>query len=237
MSVDAQNNKLIQVIVSTIIKECGFEKVQEVCLEVLSEIYAAFLKEVVMSTKAYAELGGRTQPLVTDVVMAFTELGFDHSGLQKPSQVSPSLSLTRLLKTQSVSVCKELKVGETRTLNHASSHLPPLPDPHTYIRTYAPINPLTDYLELRKKISSQKENTEKGLTRFIAMTGVTENLFAEDPYAYPLIASKLPSLTDNVIQREDEEEDDGGRGNGDDGEDEIPIDNPYLNPIIMPEVS
>lgn len=43
MSVDAQNNKLIQVIVSTIIKECGFEKVQEVCLEVLSEIYASCL--------------------------------------------------------------------------------------------------------------------------------------------------------------------------------------------------
>ena len=49
----------------------------------------------------------------------------------------------------------------------------------------APIKPLSDYMELRKRISAQRDNIEKALTRFIAMTGATENLFAEDPYAFP----------------------------------------------------
>ena len=41
MSVNISNKKLIKVIVSNIIKDCGFEKVQERCLEVLCELYAA----------------------------------------------------------------------------------------------------------------------------------------------------------------------------------------------------
>ena len=31
---------------------------------------------------------------------------------------------------------KGLKVGETRSITHAPSHLPSLPDPHTYIKTF-----------------------------------------------------------------------------------------------------
>ena len=33
------------------------------------------LREILQTTKAYSELAGRTQPLVTDVLMTFTELG------------------------------------------------------------------------------------------------------------------------------------------------------------------
>ena len=60
---------------------------------------------------------------------------------------------------------------------------------------------------------------------------------------FTVIASRLPNITENVIQKEDEEDDekfkseDANAKLNEDGDDEVTIDNPYLNPIIMPDVS
>jgi len=38
-------------------------------------VYAAVITELARSTKALAELGGRTHPLVADIVVALVEMG------------------------------------------------------------------------------------------------------------------------------------------------------------------
>lgn len=44
---------------------------------------------------------------------------------------------------------------------------------------------MTEYQLIREKAASQKRDVERALTRFIAKTGNTENLFSDDPYAFP----------------------------------------------------
>ena len=51
------------------------------------------------------------------------------------------------------------------------------------LQTFKP--PVSEYQVVREKASAQKRDVERALTRFIAKTGDTENLFPDDPYAFP----------------------------------------------------
>ena len=44
-------------------------------------------------------------------------------------------------------------------------------DSHTYVRMPTHKQPVTDYVGVREKASSQKRDVERALTRFIAKTG------------------------------------------------------------------
>jgi len=57
------------------------------------------------------------------------------------------------------------------------------------VQTYRP--PVSEYKVVREKASAEHRDIERALTRFIAKTGDTENLFSDDPYAFP---RKLLSL-------------------------------------------
>lgn len=52
-----------------------------------------------------------------------------------------------------------------------------------FFQTFKP--PVSEYQVVREKASAQKRDVERALTRFIAKTGDTENLFPDDPYAFP----------------------------------------------------
>lgn len=70
--------------------------------------------------------------------------------------------------------------------SHIPSHLPPLPDPHAYVRTPTHKQPVTEYEAIREKAASQKRDVEKALTRFLAKTSDTDCLFAsEDNQMFP----------------------------------------------------
>ncbi|CAG9583214.1 unnamed protein product [Danaus chrysippus] len=70
-------------------------------------------------------------------------------------------------------------------------HLPPLPDPHAYIRTPTHKQPVTEYEAIREKAAYQKKDIEKAITEFLAKTSETHNLFnTEDNPVFPLIACK-----------------------------------------------
>jgi transcription initiation factor TFIID subunit 8 len=75
---------------------------------------------------------------------------------------------------------------------HIPSYLPPLPDPHAYVRTATYKQPETEYESIREKSANQKRDIEKALTRFLAKTcAETHNLFDnEEVQVFPLIASK-----------------------------------------------
>lgn len=57
------------------------------------------------------------------------------------------------------------------------------------MRTPTHKQPVTDYVGVREKASSQKRDVERALTRFIAKTGKTHSLFnTDDTNLFPLIS-------------------------------------------------
>ncbi|PNF20948.1 hypothetical protein B7P43_G10571 [Cryptotermes secundus] len=95
---------------------------------------------------------------------------------------------------------------------HIPINLPQFPDPHAYIRTPTHKQPVTEYEAIREKSASQKRDTERALTRFVAKTSETHSLFLTEDTMFPLVACKphrppylkalLPS--DQVFEFEDE---------------------------------
>jgi len=66
---------------------------------------------------------------------------------------------------------------------------------------------MSEYKVVREKASAEHRDIERTLTRFIAKTGDTENLFPDDPYAFPRKFSSptgritsVVSYTCNVVE-------------------------------------
>ena len=53
---------------------------------------------------------------------------------------------------------------------------------------------MSEYRVVREKASAEHRDIERALTRFIAKTGDTENLFPDDPYAFPRESYRLSTL-------------------------------------------
>uniref|UniRef100_A0A2A4K4F1 Transcription initiation factor TFIID subunit 8 n=1 Tax=Heliothis virescens TaxID=7102 RepID=A0A2A4K4F1_HELVI len=67
--------------------------------------------------------------------------------------------------------------SKAKAAPHIPFNLPPLPDPHAYIRTPTHKQPVTEYEAIREKAASQKRDIERALTKFLAKTSETHNLF------------------------------------------------------------
>lgn len=64
--------------------------------------------------------------------------------------------------------------------------MPPLPDPHAYIRTATYKQPVTEYEAIREKAATQKRDIDRALTKFLAKTSETQSLFDdEENQMYP----------------------------------------------------
>lgn len=174
------------------------------------------LVEVARTSRDYAELSGRSQPVIGDVVVSLINLGITLDGIttygrreNRPIIPAP----------QQISAQKQISLLQAGTKlshpPHIPHHLPPLPDPHAYIRTPV-INmknknkdfvwvarfyyknlfqthkqPVTEYEAIREKAASQKRDVEKALTRFLAKTSETHCLFAsEDNQMFPCTEQK-----------------------------------------------
>lgn len=92
--------------------------------------------EIAHTSRDYAELSGRTQPVIGDVVVSLINLGISLQGITTYAKREnrPTISPPQQIGTQ-----KPLSLLQAGTkLSHPSHiphHLPPLPDPHAYIRT------------------------------------------------------------------------------------------------------
>lgn len=102
---------------------------------------------------------------------------------------------------------------------------------------------MTEYEAIREKLASQKRDVERALTRFVAKTGATQSLFADDANLFPLIACKpvaqaylcalLPK--DQVFEQEDEDSTKEGSHSLDRRSEPAElVDNPYLRSVKMP---
>ncbi|XP_062596405.1 transcription initiation factor TFIID subunit 8-like [Saccostrea cucullata] len=251
--------KALKVAVSALASEVGFERAEEAAVETLTEMLQSFITEVGRSSQAFAELAGRTEGMMTDVVMALMEMGQNLSSLPAHAKrANKSVFLPPAHSTPTPNP-RTLQAGDKMPHpSHIPEHMPAFPDPHTYIRTLTQKPPVNEYQIIREKAASQKRDVERALTRFIAKTGETQSLIRDDANLFPLIAIKphplpylnalLPKDQDLLAQEEDtptpkesssSKSSQGGTKEGDtteqegDTPDPEAIDNPYLRPVKM----
>ncbi|XP_066138833.1 transcription initiation factor TFIID subunit 8 [Euwallacea fornicatus] len=186
--------KMIALSVSGILKEAGFETADKDSLGSLTEMMQAFLSEVGLMSRNYCELSGRVEPLIADVILAFTEMGFDFSSLEHYVKLGKHTLLPTLQLQQAQKQLNMLSAGTKEVLpSHIPKHFPSFPDPHAYVRTPTHKQPILDYESVREKAAIQKRDVEKALTKFLAKTSPTHNLFdTEECNIFPLIAIKPP---------------------------------------------
>ncbi|XP_075030554.1 transcription initiation factor TFIID subunit 8 isoform X2 [Calonectris borealis] len=170
--------RTLQVVVSSLLTEAGFESAEKAAVETLTEMLQSYISEIGRSAKSYCEHTARTQPTLSDIVVTLVEMA--------PVTNQPVTP-------------KALTAGQNKAHpSHIPGHFPEFPDPHTYIKTPTYREPVSDYQVLREKAASQRRDVERALTRFMAKTGETQSLFKDDVSTFPLIAARpftVPYLT------------------------------------------
>uniref|UniRef100_A0A9J7WXQ1 Transcription initiation factor TFIID subunit 8 n=2 Tax=Cyprinus carpio TaxID=7962 RepID=A0A9J7WXQ1_CYPCA len=195
--------RTLQVVVSSLLTECGFESAEKAAMETLTEMMQSYYRtnmfhyitEVGRCAKATCEHTARSTPTLSDVVITLVEMGFNVDTLPVYAKRSQRMVITAPPITNASVVPKALIAGQKRTHpTYIPSHFPEFPDPHTYIKTPTFREPVSDYQVVREKAASQRRDVERALTRFMAKTGETESLFKDDISAFPLIAAKPSAI-------------------------------------------
>jgi len=199
----------LQVALAAQLSEAGFDSVDRMAIESLTEMATALLNEIGRSGKGYCELACRAQPMGADVVLALTEMGLmkgmdgsrgPNAGIKGLREYAMRAGRKSLGTPQSAVASKPasmLHTGDRRKDGRGKAgaavipdFLPEFPDSHSYIRTPTHRQPEHDYESVREKAATQKRDVERALTRFMAKTcGRTHSLFnTDDTNLYPLIS-------------------------------------------------
>uniref|UniRef100_A0A9J8B7H1 Transcription initiation factor TFIID subunit 8 n=1 Tax=Cyprinus carpio carpio TaxID=630221 RepID=A0A9J8B7H1_CYPCA len=187
--------RTLQVVVSSLLTECGFESAEKVAVETLTEMMQSYITEVGRCAKATCEHTARSTPTLSDVVVTLVEMGFNVDTLPVYAKRSQRMVITAPPVTNAPVVPKALMAGQKRTHpSYIPGHFPEFPDPHTYIKTPTFREPVSDYQVVREKAASQRRDVERALTRFMAKTGETQSLFKDDISAFPLISAKPSAI-------------------------------------------
>ncbi|KAF1390018.1 hypothetical protein PFLUV_G00053700 [Perca fluviatilis] len=187
--------RTLQVVVSALLTECGFESAEKAAVETLTEMMQSYITEIGRCAKAYCEHTARSVPTLADTVVTLIEMGFNADTLPVYAKRSQRMVITAPPVTNAPVTPKALSAGQKRIHPaYIPSHFPEFPDPHTYIKTPTFREPVSDYQVVREKAASQKRDVERALTRFMAKTGETQSLFKDDITAFPLIAAQPSSI-------------------------------------------
>uniref|UniRef100_A0A671UFY0 Transcription initiation factor TFIID subunit 8 n=1 Tax=Sparus aurata TaxID=8175 RepID=A0A671UFY0_SPAAU len=187
--------RTLQVVVSALLTECGFESAEKVAVETLTEMMQSFISEIGRCAKAYCEHTARSVPTLSDTVVTLIEMGFNADTLPVYAKRSQRMVITAPPVTNPPVTPRALSAGQKRTHPaYIPSHFPEFPDPHTYIKTPTFREPVSDYQVVREKAATQRRDVERALTRFMAKTGETQSLFKDDITAFPLIAARPTSI-------------------------------------------
>lgn len=147
-----------KVVVARICESTGFHSIKESALEAFADITIRYLFDLGKMAEFYANLAGRSECNVFDLIRALEDLeatqGF--SGASEPSQCLAGSSTVRdiihivgsgdeiplaqpipqfpVIKDRSA-IPSFMQMGETPPSKHIPAWLPAFPDPHTYIHT------------------------------------------------------------------------------------------------------
>ncbi|KAJ8682713.1 hypothetical protein QAD02_018505 [Eretmocerus hayati] len=212
----SSRRKILSHAVCSILSECGFESCERAAMETLTEMLQSLLRSIGESARNYCELSGRTEILMADIILALVNAGIKIDNLHKYGFRSKRSVLPPLQQQTQTKQLNILQAGVKQPHPpHIPSHLPPLPDPHAYIRTPTHRQPVTEYEFIREKAADQKRDIERALTRFTAKTGKTHSLFLKDDNSmFPLIGCSpqfptyLPALLpqDQIFDSDSEQE-------------------------------
>ncbi|CAL1606328.1 unnamed protein product [Knipowitschia caucasica] len=187
--------RTLQVAVSALLTECGFDSAEKAAVETLTEMMQSYISEIGRCAKAYCEHTARSVPTLPDAVVTLIEMGLNVDTLPVYAKRSQRMVITAPPVTNPPVTPKALTAGQKRTHPaHIPSHFPDFPDPHTYIKTPTFREPVCDYQVVREKAATQRRDVERALTRFMAKTGETETLFKDDVTTFPLIAAKPSAI-------------------------------------------
>ncbi|XP_069693667.1 transcription initiation factor TFIID subunit 8-like [Periplaneta americana] len=203
----------LQVAVAGLLSELGYDTAERMAHETLIEQVQSLITQIGISARSYCELSGRTEPVIGDVIIALVNMGVSVEGIEAHARRPGRTTLPALVPSTQPKQLSILQAGVKQPHPpHIPTHLPPFPDPHAYIRTPTHKQPVTEYEAIREKSATQKRDTERALTRFVAKTSETHSLFLTEDTIFPLIACKphnppylkalLPS--DQVFEFEDE---------------------------------
>lgn len=211
--------RIMYSIVATTCLETGFASVDNHSIDLLLQIFQAFLTEISQQAKQYCEHSGRTEPLPGDVFMALIDMGMDLKSLQTYAQRANRVIVPTPSQMPKQITPKILQTGKRQQLhNYIPDFLPPFPDSHSYISTPTYKQPITEYETLREKSSTHKRDVERALTRFMARTfssSLSYSLFPDEQlsHLFPLIGIKndpVPYLSvllpkDQIWEKDEEE--------------------------------
>jgi len=173
--------RALQASVAALCTEAGFTSADKAALESLTEMLQSFLVELGRSSRAFAELSSRVEPIVGDVMMSLVEMGIRVDSIIGYALSSGRITLPALCVGVPPKLTSLLQVGEKKSHPlHIPDNLPLFPDTHAYIKTPTHKQPITEYEAIREKTAQQKRDVEKAITRFKAKTTNTYNLFSGD---------------------------------------------------------
>ena len=187
----------LSAVVASLCLEANYESAEESVLKTLTEMMQNYIIEVGKGVRLFYEHSGRTLPNGRDVMCALAEMGFPSHQLPEYLSRTRRINLGQISKSGEASNAPVLQVGKRKNFpNYVPEHFnfPPFPDPHSYVRTTTGEKESTDYVILRERLSEQRRDVEKALTRFVAKTGKSHPLLPHDKNAFPLIASEVTGL-------------------------------------------
>ncbi|NXJ70492.1 TAF8 factor, partial [Rostratula benghalensis] len=191
--------RTLQVVVSSLLTEAGFESAEKAAVETLTEMLQSC---ECPARPHWSPETHRTIEWVNsgcDFCSLFCISGFNVETLPAYAKRSQRMVITAPPVTNQPVTPKALTAGQNKPHpSHIPGHFPEFPDPHTYIKTPTYREPVSDYQVLREKAASQRRDVERALTRFMAKTGETQSLFKDDVSTFPLIAARpftVPYLT------------------------------------------
>ncbi|KAK4767199.1 hypothetical protein SAY86_014949 [Trapa natans] len=156
-AVDDFGSAVSRVAVAQICENVGFESFRDSALDSFADIAVRYLRDLGKAAAFYANLAGRTECNVFDIIRALEDFNFQgFSGASVVSNCIASSGMAREIM-EYVEIAGEIpfayhlprfpinrerrlvpsfdRMGETPPANHIPSWLPALPDPHTYRQT------------------------------------------------------------------------------------------------------
>jgi len=173
--------EMIKIVVAQICKEHSFQSIQESALDTLCDVLQKYVEEIGYRSHLKAELACRTECNFNDVRDVLNGLGvslddlytfasFEHDlPFPKPVPSFPLKKSSSSIKNEilTISPTQNGKAEETSPLPpHIPKHMPPFPEPHTYVHTsLVSEERISDARLIRKRKSKEKRQVETSLAK------------------------------------------------------------------------
>ncbi|XP_011404894.2 PREDICTED: transcription initiation factor TFIID subunit 8-like [Amphimedon queenslandica] len=190
--------------------EAGYVSANREAIEVLAQVLQSYIKEIGHTSNVYCEVAQRSVPTVSDIHLAFIELGARFMNLEEYAQRPQRRHIPRQLRSYPNLPGKVLQVGSHKKHPpHISANFPSYPDNHTFLKTPTYSVPDSDYCILKEKMATQnkcsRENLSTLISRVCPSIPVTCHSLLHDIDVYKVLlpeASEKPAFINGLVPQE-----------------------------------